>query len=93
MRPVLITRGSLRVWSYPALLYTGLVAGIVAQNYAAHAGGMDAAGVWVATLLLLPCALVGARGLYVVTHWRSYRSDLGGWCESVFMGRSGLRAR
>ena len=66
----------MQIRSYPALLYAGLVAGIAAQNYAAHVAGMDAARVWLATLLLIPCALLGARGLYVAIHWRDYRPDV-----------------
>jgi phosphatidylglycerol:prolipoprotein diacylglycerol transferase len=73
VRRVLFTWRGVRVWSYPALVYLGLVAGLAAQNAAAHAAGLDAARVYAATLLLLPLALAGARALHVAQHWDEYR--------------------
>src|SRR5215467_4969827 len=75
MRPILFRWGGLTVWSYPALLYVGLVLGVVAGNVAAHAEGIDARAVFVATFLLLVPALLGARLLFVATHWSTYRDD------------------
>lgn len=63
----------MEVPSYTALLYLGLVAGIVAGNLAAHRAGFDTARVLIAQLILIPFALVGARVLYVTLHWRRYR--------------------
>lgn len=57
------------------MLYLGLVAGVVAGNVAAHAPGIDAFRVFVATLVLTVPALIGARLFYVVTHWRLYRQS------------------
>jgi phosphatidylglycerol:prolipoprotein diacylglycerol transferase len=57
------------------MLYLGLVAGMVAGNYAANVAGLDSARVLVATVVLLVPALVGARLLFVATHWDLYRSD------------------
>lgn len=76
MRPILFQWRGVTVWSYPAFLYLGLVAGVVAGNAAAHAAGMDARAVYVATFLLLVPALLGARLLYVATHWSDYRHDV-----------------
>jgi prolipoprotein diacylglyceryltransferase len=64
------------IWSYPALLYVGLVAGVVAGNLAAHAARIDAFRTFVATLILIFFCLVGARLLYVVLNWRIYLHDL-----------------
>jgi hypothetical protein len=75
MRPILFQWRGLTVWSYPALLYVGLVLGVLAGNVAAHAAGVDALGVFEATFLLLLPALVGARLLFVATHWSDFRSD------------------
>jgi phosphatidylglycerol---prolipoprotein diacylglyceryl transferase len=75
VRRVLFQRGGIRVYSYPALLYLGLILGIAAGNLAAHAAGLDAARVFVATLILLVPALVGARLLFVASHWRGYRRE------------------
>ena len=58
----------IRVWIYPVMLYLGLVAGIVAGNLAAHAIGIDAFRVFIATLVLIPPAIIGARLLYVWMH-------------------------
>jgi phosphatidylglycerol:prolipoprotein diacylglycerol transferase len=57
------------------MLYVGLVMGVVAGNIAAHAAGLDAFRVYVATLLLIPPSLIGARLLHVITHWDMYRND------------------
>jgi phosphatidylglycerol:prolipoprotein diacylglycerol transferase len=75
MRPLLFEWRGIKVWSYPAMLYVGLVFGVVAGNIAAHAAGLDAFRVFVATLLLIPPSLLGARLLHVFTHWDIYRND------------------
>lgn len=76
MRPVLFRWRGVTIWSYPALLYVGLVAGVLAGNAAAHAAGIDAFRVFVATFALIVPALVGARLLYVAAHWSLYRQNL-----------------
>ena len=76
MRPVLFQWKGLRVWSYPALLYFGLVAGVAVGNLAAHAARVDAFRTYLATLILIVPALVGARLLYVAAHWQAYRHNL-----------------
>jgi len=75
MRRVLFRWRGLTVWSYPAMLYVGLVFGVVAGNVAAHAAGLDALRVYVATILLIVPALIGARLLFVATEWKIYRRD------------------
>ena len=55
------------------MLYFGLVAGVFAGNLAAHATGADAFLVFVATLILIPPAIAGARLLYVAAHWKDYK--------------------
>jgi phosphatidylglycerol---prolipoprotein diacylglyceryl transferase len=62
------------VLSYPAMLYVGLLAGVSLEYLAASAMGLSAVGVYWATLVLLPIALIGSRLLFVATHWREYRS-------------------
>lgn len=57
------------------MLYIGLVAGTAAGNAAAHASGVDAFRVFLATMILIVPALVGARLLYVALHWGQYRND------------------
>ena len=58
------------------MLYIGLVAGVAAGNLAAHASGIDPLRIYVATLILLVPALVGARLQWVLTHWNFYRQNL-----------------
>lgn len=62
--------------SYPALLYVGLVLGVLAGNQAAHRAGLDAFRVFVATFVLIIPALAGARLLFVSSNWHVYRRDL-----------------
>jgi phosphatidylglycerol---prolipoprotein diacylglyceryl transferase len=76
MRPVLLQWRNIKVWSYPAMLYVGLVLGVAAGNIAAHAAGLDALRVYVATLFLIVPALAGARLLYVAAEWRLYSDDV-----------------
>ena len=75
MRPVLFRLRGVTIRSYPAMLYVGLDAGLVAGNAAAHAAGMDAFRVLVVSLILLVPSLIGARLLYVASHWRIYRQN------------------
>jgi phosphatidylglycerol:prolipoprotein diacylglycerol transferase len=75
MRPVLFRWNKITVWSYPAMLYLGLVCGVAAGNIAAHRGGLEPFSTYVATMLLIPPALAGARLLFVAGHWREYKGD------------------
>ena len=73
MRRILFHCGSLPVYSYPAMLYLGLVAGVAAGNMAAHDLGLDPFRTFLATLILIPPALLGARLLHLIEHWAFYR--------------------
>jgi prolipoprotein diacylglyceryltransferase len=75
MRPVLFKWRSITVWSYPAMLYIGLLSGVVVGNVAAHAAGLNALRVYIATMILIIPALAGARLLYVFAEWRLYRDN------------------
>ena len=75
MRPVLLTLRGFGIPSYPAMFYVGVVLGVVAQNAAANAAGLPSARVYIATMLLFPVSLVGARLLYVAAHWSEYRNS------------------
>jgi phosphatidylglycerol:prolipoprotein diacylglycerol transferase len=72
MRRVLFRWRGLTVWSYPAMLYIGLVFGVVAGIIAAKAAGLDMLRAYAATLILLVPALIGARLLYVASEWKCY---------------------
>jgi phosphatidylglycerol---prolipoprotein diacylglyceryl transferase len=73
VRRVLFRWRGTTIYSYPALLYLGLVLGIVVGNVAAHRTSLPPARVFAATLLLLPPALIGGRLAFVAGHWRFYR--------------------
>jgi len=75
MRPILWQWGRVRLHSYTFFLYLGLLFGTFAGHAAARSGGLDARRVVLATLLLLVPALVGARLLFVASHWPLYRRD------------------
>jgi prolipoprotein diacylglyceryltransferase len=73
MHPVLLCWRGVRVHSYTALLYVGLVLGIAAAARVAPLAALDKTRVVVGILLLTIPALVGARLLFVATHWSLYR--------------------
>lgn len=75
MRPVLFVWRGVTVYSYPAMLYLGMVLGVVAGNYASNAAGLDSARVYVAMVLLLIPGLVGARLTFVAINWQHYRRE------------------
>jgi phosphatidylglycerol---prolipoprotein diacylglyceryl transferase len=75
MRRVLFRWRGLTVWSYPAMLYVGLTCGVVASNIAAHAAGLDPLRVYIATMVLIVPALIGARLLFVASEWNYYRRN------------------
>jgi phosphatidylglycerol---prolipoprotein diacylglyceryl transferase len=72
VRRVLFHFRGIPIHSYPAMLYVGLLGAVVAADWAAHATGLNAFRVYVATILLMLPAILGARLLYVATHWRWY---------------------
>jgi len=78
MRPILFQWHGMRIWSHPAMLYLGIVAGILAGNAAAHSAGIDAFRVYLATLTLVAAGLAGAKLLHAAWQWRLYRHNLRG---------------
>jgi len=75
MRPVLFKWRGITVWSYPAMLYFGLVLGVLAGDIAAHAANINALRTYAATLILIIPALAGARLLYVAAQWDTYKHN------------------
>jgi len=64
-----------RIYAYPAMLYLGLVFGVVGVTYAAALHGLDSSRIYAAMLLLILPALVGARLLFVASHWDLYHRE------------------
>lgn len=75
LKRILFVWRGIPVGSYPACLFIGLNLGIVLQNWAAQMVGAHALRVYIATLLLLPTALIGGRLLFVAPRWRYFFSQ------------------
>jgi len=75
VRKVLFSWHGVTIYSYPAMLYLGLVAGVFSGVWVAQASGMNADRFAVATLILVVPALVGARLYFVFTRWDVYRRE------------------
>jgi prolipoprotein diacylglyceryltransferase len=76
MRRILFRWNGVDIHSFPAMLYFGLLAGIFVGAYFAHRTGLDADRFIAATLILLVPMMIGARLLFVATHWDLYARDL-----------------
>jgi phosphatidylglycerol---prolipoprotein diacylglyceryl transferase len=77
LRRILFRWCGIAIYAYPAMLYVGAVLGIVAGTFAASLRGLNPGRVYAAMLLLLLPAMVGARLLFVASHWDHYRGRLG----------------
>src|SRR5713101_7222602 len=77
MRRVLFTLRGRPVHSYPVMLYFAIVLGIYSQLIAARSIGVDTGAALAATLILVAIALLGARLLFVVPHWREFSREPG----------------
>ena len=76
MRRILFSWHGFNVYSYPAMLYVGMLAGVLAGAHVARTSGMDPDRFAIATIILTVPALVGSRALFVLAHWDAYRFDL-----------------
>jgi phosphatidylglycerol:prolipoprotein diacylglycerol transferase len=75
MRRILFNVRGMPVWSYPALLYLGLVCGFYVMYAVAPAVGMPRAPAADAMLVMFVPAIIGARAWFVLNHWAIYRHD------------------
>jgi prolipoprotein diacylglyceryltransferase len=75
MRRVLFTWQGVAVYSYPALLYLGLLCGVYAGYAAAATMPIDPDRASAGVLILLVPALVGARLWFVLRHWHVFRRE------------------
>ncbi len=76
MRRILFHVFGRPIYSYPAMLYLGIVLGIYAELHAAKSIGLATENVLAATLILVTLAMIGARLLHVVSFWNLYRHNL-----------------
>lgn len=75
MHRILFDWRGIRIYSYPAMLYLGLVVGMTVGNFLANLDGLDSARVLIAMLSLTVVGLVGARLLHLAIHWEIYRRE------------------
>jgi phosphatidylglycerol---prolipoprotein diacylglyceryl transferase len=76
MRRILFSFKGFNVYSYPAMLYLGLLAGVFAGAHAAQLSGLSPNGFAVAAVILVIPAMVGSRLLFVLTHWYIYLREV-----------------
>lgn len=77
MRPILYQWRGIRLYAYSVALYLGILVGVLFGTYAGTLHGLNATRVYAAMLVLVPVTLVGARLLFVLSHWRLYREQPG----------------
>ena len=75
MRQVLFEWRGMKVYAYTAMLYLGLVSGVMGGTYAGTLHGLAPGPVYALMLLLILPALLGARLLFVASNWSFYRRD------------------
>jgi prolipoprotein diacylglyceryltransferase len=75
MRRVLFHVRGVPVWSYPTLLYVGLLCGFYVMYAIAPSLGMNRVPASIATLIMFVPAIAGSRIWFVLDHWAVYRHD------------------
>lgn len=75
MRRVLFHVRGVSIWSYPTLLYLGLVCGFYVMYAIAPSLGMDRTRASIATLMMFVPAIAGSRIWFVLDHWAIYRHE------------------
>src|SRR5262245_1377321 len=75
MHRILIEWRGIRIYSYPAMLYLGLVTGIFGGVSAASPHGLSPARILPPMLLLSAFAVACGRLSFVALHWRTYCRD------------------
>jgi prolipoprotein diacylglyceryltransferase len=76
VRKVLLEWRGLKLYAYPVMLFTGALMGIVVGTRVAQGMGLNPGRVYSGMVLLFPAALVGARMLFILSHWRFYGREL-----------------
>jgi hypothetical protein len=75
MRRILFSWRGQNIYSYPTMLYAGLLVGVFAGAHVAQASGMSADRFAIAVIILLIPALAGSRLYFILTRWDIYRHD------------------
>ncbi len=75
MRRVLVSWRGWNLYSYPAMLYVGMVSGIFVAAWIADLAGLDPNRFALASMILCVPTLIGARLFFVASHWASFGND------------------
>jgi prolipoprotein diacylglyceryl transferase len=75
MHRILFSWRGHHIYSYPAMLYAGLLTGVFVGAHFAQSAGISADRFAVAVVILLIPALAGSRLYFVLTRWEVYRHD------------------
>ncbi len=75
MHRVLFSWRGRQVYSYSAMLYLGMVAGVIGGCFGAARHGLDPVRIYAAILVLLLPATVGSRLLFAGLHWKDFRDQ------------------
>lgn len=75
MRRILISWRGWNLYSYPTMLYVGMVCGIFGAAWVAGLSGLDPDRFVLASMILMVPSLLGARLFFVASHWHLFRND------------------
>lgn len=75
MGPIAFTIGSWPVYWYGILISIAFVLGVFLSQHFAKKRGYDLDQLWTIFLVLIPCAVIGARLYYVFFNWDMYSAD------------------
>jgi phosphatidylglycerol---prolipoprotein diacylglyceryl transferase len=76
MRRILFSWKGFNIYSYPAMLYLGLLTGVFTGARVAQLSGLSPNRFAVATVILVIPAMIGSRLLFVLTHWYVYLREV-----------------
>jgi phosphatidylglycerol---prolipoprotein diacylglyceryl transferase len=75
MRRILISWHGWNLYSYPTMLYVGMICGIFVSAWIAGRSGLDQDRFVLSYMILCVPSLIGARLFFVASHWHLYRND------------------
>lgn len=75
MSSVAFTIGSWPVYWYGILISTALIIGVFLSQALAKRRGYNIDHLWTIFLIMIPCAIIGARLYYVIFNWDMYAAD------------------
>jgi phosphatidylglycerol:prolipoprotein diacylglycerol transferase len=76
MHPILIDLGRLKIYSYGFMLALSFLVGILLAAKRAERRGVDPDAIYDLSIILVIAAVIGSRGLYILTHLDNYKSIL-----------------